>query len=620
MTAVFEGPRINSPAVWDGLQYSDVSDVSPIVQSILHVGPWLEIHKNLVFYALDVLRRSNGLMTEIRDLSKQWAEWDILSSLGNYQSVVNILLGYLNNKTSSKAGRPVQKQISEQLSQDVSVVERQLVSLLRDEGTYRRLLACRGSLAQQLLDLIQNILDSTCDLTSRPLLSKALIRLSRASELHPTCFALSGLEKVGQQVAAGGFGDICKGLVGGQSVAVKIMRLFRDADVKAALKDFGREALIWRQLSHPNLLPFFGLYYLDNRLCLVSLWMENGDILEFLRIAPADTDRPSLILDVAMGLEYLHGAHIIHGDLKASNILVTPLRRACIADFGLSSIADSMTICFTHSTAGPQRGTMRWQAPELLRGESGSNVRSDVYAFACVCYEIFSEKIPFYEVPEHAVMFKVAIEGLRPAQPVPWPETTAYHNIWELMHECWNAPGLRPAAAEIVQRLVGPLIGAKSTHSGIDWDEMSSSRFRRSLQDWPLLPWVAEQSPPPLQPLPQGDPRDLPARNGSLTSLSLESTPSSPLSPDQSTASSPTVSVALPPAAPKQRRGLFKFATMFKKSAESSPMPTEEVSPMPTEEGNKEGIAGKVPRTNTGARATYMTSNVCYGYCISSAS
>ncbi|KAJ7489243.1 kinase-like domain-containing protein, partial [Mycena latifolia] len=168
------------------------------------------------------------------------------------------------------------------------------------------------------------------------------------------------------------------------------------------------------------------------------------------------------------------------------NILVTPSQRACIADFGLSSIADSrQTICFTHSTADPQRGTMRWQAPELLRGESGSNATSDVYAFACVCYEIFSGKIPFYEVPEPAVIFKVAIEGLRPAQPIPWPETTAYHNIWELMQECWNAPSLRPAAAEIVQRLVALLIGVKSTHS-VDWDEMSSSRFRRSLQNWPL--------------------------------------------------------------------------------------------------------------------------------------
>ncbi|KAJ7472836.1 kinase-like domain-containing protein [Mycena latifolia] len=262
------------------------------------------------------------------------------------------------------------------------------------------------------------------------------------------------------------------------------MRLFRDVDIKAGLKEFGREALIWRQLSHPNLLPFFGLYYLDNR-------MENGDVLEFLRKAPADTDHSSLILDVAMGLEYLHSEHIVHSDLKGSNILVTPSRRACIADFGLSSIANSMTVCFTHSTASPQKGTMRWQAPELLRGESVSDARSDVYTFACVCYEILSGKIPFYDIPEPAVIFKVAIEGVRPARPVTWPRIAAY-NIWGLIQDCWrNESDLRPTATEIVQRLVG-LIGAKNTQSGTDWDETSSSRFRRSLQDCPLLPSVAQ--------------------------------------------------------------------------------------------------------------------------------
>ncbi|KAJ7907807.1 hypothetical protein B0H13DRAFT_1618125, partial [Mycena leptocephala] len=43
-----------------------------------------------------------------------------------------------------------------------------------------------------------------------------------------------------------------------------------------------REALIWCQLSHLNLLPFFGLYCLQNRLCLVSPWMENGNLYSFL--------------------------------------------------------------------------------------------------------------------------------------------------------------------------------------------------------------------------------------------------------------------------------------------------------------------------------------------------
>jgi hypothetical protein len=71
---------------------------------------------------------------------------------------------------------------------------------------------------------------------ARPLLCKALLKLSGVSALHPRCFPLSGLRPVGQQVAAGAFGDIWKGLVRGQLVSVKIMRLFQDADIKAVLK------------------------------------------------------------------------------------------------------------------------------------------------------------------------------------------------------------------------------------------------------------------------------------------------------------------------------------------------------------------------------------------------
>ncbi|KAJ7920372.1 hypothetical protein B0H13DRAFT_2230772 [Mycena leptocephala] len=170
-----------------------------------------------------------------------------------------------------------------------SVLFGQLASILRDSETYKELLACRGDLAQQLLDILQ-------DSAARPSVSKALLRLSRASELHPVCFTLTDLQTVGErQVAGGTFGDIWKGLVRHQIVSVKIVRLFNDIEVKLAVQNFGREAVIWRQLSHPNVLPFFGLYYLDHRLCLVSPWMPSGNIMEFLKTVPADTDRPSLV-------------------------------------------------------------------------------------------------------------------------------------------------------------------------------------------------------------------------------------------------------------------------------------------------------------------------------------
>ncbi|KAJ6484895.1 hypothetical protein C8R45DRAFT_789286, partial [Mycena sanguinolenta] len=109
---------------------------------------------------------------------------------------------------------------------------------------------------------------------------KALCCLSCVSGLHPHCFALTGLQKIGQRVGGGGFGDIWKGLGSFSTLP------YQDT---CRLTEFGREALIWRQLCHGNLLPFFGLYHLDDTLCLVSPWIQNGNIMRFLRRKPVNT-------------------------------------------------------------------------------------------------------------------------------------------------------------------------------------------------------------------------------------------------------------------------------------------------------------------------------------------
>ncbi|KAF7333427.1 Protein kinase domain-containing protein [Mycena venus] len=316
-----------------------------------------------------------------------------LDTLQRYRLDVETLFMLLKSckwstEIDSTASHRISTEIYKHMKRDISVAVAELVVMLQDTKSYKKLLTYRGAGAQNILDFLQDFLDLDAFSIVKPSICKALLRLCRVSGLYPQCFALSGLEKVGEQVAAGGFGDIWKGVIRGRSVCVKIMRLFQNADIQALLKEFGREALIWRQLCHPNLLPFFGVYYLDNRLCLVSPWMEHGNVMQFLGKAPPGTNRLSLILDVALGLKYLHAQNVVHGDLKAINILVTPSRRACIADFGLASIANAMTLRFTHSTANVKGGTARYQAPELLQGESPSHFGSDVYAFACVCYEV----------------------------------------------------------------------------------------------------------------------------------------------------------------------------------------------------------------------------------------
>ncbi|KAF7366110.1 Protein kinase domain-containing protein [Mycena venus] len=349
-------------------------------------GPWLELHQNFASHVLFSL--SSGRRRELLELSKQWAERDLITCLANYHSVVDRLFEYLKARH-----------------------------------------ICRGA-----------------------------------------------------------FADIWKGVVKSQSVAVKVMRLFRDVDINFALQEFGREALIWRQLSHPNLLPFLGIYYLDTKLCLVSPWMANGSLTEYLRTAPSDDDRLCFILDVCMGLEYLHGKDVVHGDLKGMNILVTPSQRACIADFGLASIVNANSLRFTHTVQAPQGGTLRYQAPELLSSERRNHFGSDVYAFACVGYEILTGKVPFSEVWVDMAVFMKVVGGQRPAKPEVCPD-----NLWVLLEDCWaQDPDKRPTMKETLRRLVSPPIEVKVAKNASDWDERYSARFCRSVQQWSLLPTVAE--------------------------------------------------------------------------------------------------------------------------------
>ncbi|KAJ6553397.1 kinase-like domain-containing protein, partial [Mycena capillaripes] len=276
---------------------------------------------------------------------------------------------------------------------------------------------------------------------------KALLKLSKNSSRHPQCFTMPDLQLTGP-VAGGGFADIWTSNFHNETVCVKVMRVFETVDVETLSKAFSKEAVIWRQLSHPNLLPFLGIFYQEistrRRLCLVSPWMGNGNIYNYLGSNPAGINRLTLVLDVAIGLEHLHSLNLVHGDLKALNVLVTRSGRAVLADFGLASVAMNSKIPGLSSTTH-SGGTTRWQAPELLRPDGTRNsVASDMYAFACVCYEIFTEKVPFFEVAEPAVVWHVH-SGNIPQRLPSIPD-----NVWSLMEDCWGPePGKRPMAKDI---------------------------------------------------------------------------------------------------------------------------------------------------------------------------
>ncbi|KAJ6532126.1 kinase-like domain-containing protein [Mycena vulgaris] len=250
-----------------------------------------------------------------------------------------------------------------------------------------------------------------------------------------------------QPTFTGGSSDIYSASYRGQRVALKRMRTFQ-VNTYSKSKDiclqFCREALVWLTLRHENILPLIGidretfpLYF-----CMVSPWMSNGTVLEYLRdrYSHTDVDRHAdvnrLLLQVARGLGYLHSLNVVHGDLRGMNILVSDNQDACLADFGLTSIITASTID-TFSTN--YAGCTRWMAPELLQPSDFGDERfartpaSDVYAFACVCLELHTGRSPFSDIAhEMAVIVKV-IDGNRPARPA----TSMSDDLWALVTAAW---------------------------------------------------------------------------------------------------------------------------------------------------------------------------------------
>ncbi|KAG6815249.1 hypothetical protein H0H87_003613 [Tephrocybe sp. NHM501043] len=377
---------------------------------------------------------------------------------------------------------------------DISSLIARLRTVFADIELYRRLVGCKGSDAQQLLDSFQLLLNnSDHDLAFRRSVIIAIQRLSTRSGLYPSCYNLEGVSQIGDYpVASGGFADLYKGKFKSHVVCMKVIRRYETSQVDQVLKMFSQEAMLWGQLDHPNVLTVFGLFRFQGRVSLVMPWMENGDITKYLKANP-DASRLLLAEDTGKGLAYLHQNGVIHGDLKGlqANILIDNTGHARLCDFGMSSVSNEDVIAWSTQSRGASKGgSIRWQAPELFIVAKSDNeeepdvatnsTATDVYAWGCVCIEIFTGQVPFAQYPNDITVMLHIQSGGRPS----WPPNTSparglTEEIWSLMERCWESPSQRPSASIIVDVFAACLI--KDTRSGLGVDGISAAEFRRKM-------------------------------------------------------------------------------------------------------------------------------------------
>ncbi|KAG9127453.1 hypothetical protein FRC07_013636 [Ceratobasidium sp. 392] len=248
-----------------------------------------------------------------------------------------------------------------------------------------------------------------------------------------------------QPISRGGFGEVHRGkLRDGTPIAVKIMYAHGEYEESKHVKHTAREVHTWSKCNHPNVARLMGIADYNNRLAIVSLWMENGHLRRYVAKYP-HVDRLKLCTQIADGLEYLHSIEIVHGDLKGSNVLISDDGDPVLIDFG-SSIQSNATLQFTNN--GTSQGmTMRWTAPELFN-DCGVNKATDVYALGM---ETFTGKEPFNLVKSDPAIMNTVLSKKIPDRPQEIPDNIMWSDmLWRLLVNCWAyEPLTRPTAPEV---------------------------------------------------------------------------------------------------------------------------------------------------------------------------
>ncbi|KAI5662422.1 hypothetical protein M9H77_21745 [Catharanthus roseus] len=210
-------------------------------------------------------------------------------------------------------------------------------------------------------------------------------RLYTYKELKIATEDFSPANKIGE----GGFGPVYKGkLKDGTLVAIKVL----SAQSTQGLKEFLTEIVAISGVEHEHLVKLNGCCAEGDHRILVYGYLKNNSIAQTLLGSRASSiqfswkTRTKICIGVARGLAYLHEEvrpHIVHRDIKASNILLDEDLNPKISDFGLAKLFPNNLTHITTRVAG----TLGYLAPEYaIRGQLTR--KADIYSFGVLLLEI----------------------------------------------------------------------------------------------------------------------------------------------------------------------------------------------------------------------------------------
>lgn len=195
-------------------------------------------------------------------------------------------------------------------------------------------------------------------------------------------------------VSRGGVADVYRARPGGEESYEVAVKVFRPGYAqRASFRDyFLREAEKIGQFDHPNILPFLEYGEGENLLYMVTPFVMTGTLEDLLkRVGGKFSAMQALPImqQLCSALHYAHDRHVIHGNIKPSNVFVASDGRMLLADFGIAHGYDDSQQSLTRVGWG----SAEYAAPEQSLGVVRSG--SDIYALGVLLFRILTGVPPF---------------------------------------------------------------------------------------------------------------------------------------------------------------------------------------------------------------------------------